>query len=161
MNVIDLINSVSSCVFRDNKQNFHEYCDGVPNTITVVSNEYGHVFTGYISKPWDKQKGMEKIQDYKAFICSIKSTTKDTAYNKEIFSQEFFRNDKQYGPMIGYNLVIPNNTNLMKTGKGHISDEVRMVLYGTNNLKQTIIDYEVFELVQGPRTIDYHLIISN
>ena len=33
-------------------QAFHQKCDNVGPTITVVKSEFGEIFGGYTSKPW-------------------------------------------------------------------------------------------------------------
>eukprot|EP01084_Bolivina_argentea_P179061 309430_1 len=45
---------------RDGKKNFHKYCDGYSNTITIVTNDFGHMFGGYLAKEWDKTNGKKK-----------------------------------------------------------------------------------------------------
>ncbi len=47
-------------------KNFHEKCDGVPMTLSIVKTTNSFIFGGYASEPWD-QTG-EYICDKNAFI---------------------------------------------------------------------------------------------
>lgn len=48
---------------------FHEKCDGVPKTLTIVKTSNSYIFGGYAQEPWD-QSG-EYIYDKNAFVFSL------------------------------------------------------------------------------------------
>ena len=54
-------------------RNFHEKCDGVSNTLTIVKAINLNIFGGFTTQPWD-QSG-EYISDKNAFIFRQDSTT--------------------------------------------------------------------------------------
>ena len=50
-------------------QDFHNKCDGIENTFTVVKSEYGNIFGGFTEKAWDSSD--KYYADPKAFIFSL------------------------------------------------------------------------------------------
>lgn len=50
-------------------ENFHKYCDNVPNTLTIVKTSNGCIFGGFTTAVWDKSK-QYKV-DENAFIFSL------------------------------------------------------------------------------------------
>ena len=55
---------------------FHELCDGVGPTITIIKSNFGNIFGGYTSKKWPKTTGSSEI-DYDAFLFLIRSNDKN------------------------------------------------------------------------------------
>lgn len=53
---------------------FHEYCDEKGSTITIIVNEYNHVFGGYAKESW--QKPERQITDANAFLFMIRPKIK-------------------------------------------------------------------------------------
>ena len=45
------------------------YCDGIPNTLSVILTSKGYIFGGYTEKKWDSTSGC--VQDPNAFIFSL------------------------------------------------------------------------------------------
>lgn len=62
-----LIYQASKDGFGSNK--FHEKCDGVARTLTVIKATNGNLFGGYADKPWSSND--EWITDPSAFIFSL------------------------------------------------------------------------------------------
>lgn len=148
---------------------FHSYCDGYPNTVIIIQNEYGKIFGAFVSKQWDRStrysSNTENIQDLKSFIFPL------TGYDKKltnIFATEGINNHPRFGPCIGGRIEIPNATkdycrikSSISYGYGYnsslSSDEDLIRIFGTQT-KYKVIDYEVFALIQKKRGIRKDLI---
>ena len=53
-------------------EEFHERCDGIKNTVTIVKSEHGNVFGGYTGEAWESYPGIGKWSvDPKAFVFSL------------------------------------------------------------------------------------------
>ena len=48
---------------------FHKYCNGIPNTISLIQTSKGYIFGGYTEKQWDSSSGC--VSDPNAFIFSL------------------------------------------------------------------------------------------
>ena len=48
---------------------FHKYCDGIPNTLSIIQTSKGYIFGGYNEKNWNSSSGC--VQDPNAFIFSL------------------------------------------------------------------------------------------
>jgi len=48
---------------------FHKYCDGKPNTLSIMQTSKGYIFGGYNEKKWDSSSGC--VADPNAFIFSL------------------------------------------------------------------------------------------
>ena len=48
---------------------FHDMCDHIKNTITLIMSEDGNIFGGYASVPWTSELGYKK--DDKAYLFSL------------------------------------------------------------------------------------------
>ena len=54
------------------REEFHERCDGIKITVTIVKSEFGRVFGGYTGEVWESYPGMgEWSVDPKAFVFSL------------------------------------------------------------------------------------------
>ena len=50
---------------------FHKYCDNIPNTLTLVRNEFGKTMGGFTHYPWASSGGGVYDSGKKAFIFSL------------------------------------------------------------------------------------------
>ena len=50
-------------------QNFHNKCDGIANTLTVIKSSNENIFGGFTEKAWDSS--CHYVEDPKAFIFSL------------------------------------------------------------------------------------------
>ena len=78
----------------DSSSLFHQKCDNVSNTITLVKTESGYIFGGYTSETWDNYKYKK---DDKAFCFSIDLRKK---YNNKKTNQSIYCSSG-YGPCFG------------------------------------------------------------
>lgn len=80
-------------------KDFHNNCDGVTNTLTVVKATSGYIFGGFVEKPWSSTFG--SLDDPKAFIFSM--VNKDQKPFKRMCSgyQSAISCDQNYGPSFG------------------------------------------------------------
>ena len=52
---------------------FHDKCDGISNTITIVHSEYNHVFGGFTKIPWSSPNRRQEFKDASAFLFLLRS----------------------------------------------------------------------------------------
>ena len=52
---------------------FHRICDGKPRTLLIAKSNYGNIYGGYASVPWQSVNKGEYIQDPHAFLYSLTS----------------------------------------------------------------------------------------
>ncbi len=50
-------------------QNFHNKCDGIANTLTIIKSEHGNIFGGFREKAWNSSG--QYYADPKSFIFSL------------------------------------------------------------------------------------------
>ena len=50
-------------------KNFHDYCDGLKHTLTIVKTTRGYIFGGYTDEAWNSHN--EYVKDPNAFIFSL------------------------------------------------------------------------------------------
>jgi hypothetical protein len=153
---LTLIYKASENGFSANK--FHELCDGIKNTITVVQSENGNIFGGYSPIAWNKsQKGYGKDISKKGFLFSITNSTKHLQFNHD---QKSIYSDPDCGPTFGsgYDLHISNecnnnnssfsrlgNTYKIKEGAKVETDDSKTYLAGSSNFK--VVEYEVYKII--------------
>lgn len=73
--------------------NFHQKCDGIPNTITIIKTKKGMIFGGYINYKW-RSNDEWILNDEKCFIFSI--SLMKIYYPKKGKIKYYF--NKGYGP---------------------------------------------------------------
>lgn len=144
----------SSDIHPKNVRFFHEKCDNIPDTITVVESEYGRRFGGFTKMVW-KSCELDEFSrgDGTDFIFSL--TKKAMFRNNKNFDQAIW-NYANYFPCFGggcdlqlyYNCFDNNGatTNFQHSyGVGCVLDEDRRTyLAGNNNFK--VFRLEIFRL---------------
>ena len=85
---------------------FHSRCDNIPNTVTVISNEFNYrfnyVFGGFTAAKWSSTAGY--IADSTAFIFSLRRNGGLTNYKLPIVSTQVsyaINGWSSYGPIFG------------------------------------------------------------
>ena len=126
-------------------QDFHEKCDGVKNTITVIQARNGRRFGGFTHAKWDKSNGYKS--DERGFLFSL--DFKEIYCNKKNNYGIYCYSDK--GPTFGggHDLFIDDNCN-----KDNENYDNSNHSYDTNGKKCALAgtkyfyveDYEVYEL---------------
>ena len=54
-----------------NASSFHQKCNSIPNTISIIQTTKGNKFGGYTEKTWENHSGGTWIKDDKSFVFSI------------------------------------------------------------------------------------------
>ena len=75
----DITSIEANLLYRASEHNyqsskFHQLCDNKGPTLTIIHNEYNHVFGGYVSKSWQSKQA--KIDDPNAFLWMIRPKIK-------------------------------------------------------------------------------------
>jgi hypothetical protein len=52
---------------------FHDRCDGHPNTLTVISDTKGNIFGGFTPVKWDSRPGYKADPSLKSFLFTLKN----------------------------------------------------------------------------------------
>lgn len=135
---------------------FHDLCDNKGPTITIIQNEYNHVFGGYSTKSWNLN--CQIITDPTAFLFVIRPQIK--IYPLKESENEGYQamwNRRGYGPIygkpqdifIGDSEAAKYNRISWSLSKLYQFDPVEMC-GGTKNkrgcVKFKLIDYEVFSI---------------
>ena len=136
---------------------FHEFCDRKGPTLTVIHNEYNHIFGGYCTESWQPGDSMA-IADPTAFIYLIRPKCKAYKLKEENKAgQEAMMSDGVYGPEYGAgndiwisdecNTTYDNGCN----GSPQTFDIDPQELIGQQGHSQYhyqcyIVDYEVFSI---------------
>lgn len=132
-------------------RNFHEKCDGIPNTLTVIKSSSGNIFGGFTEKAWSSIG--EYVEDRNAFIFSL--LNKD---NKPFKTMCTYRLDAIYchkneGPSFGGgDLYISSNSNINTDSSSFFSlsyrhpdyvkdtNEAESILAGSRNFQTEQIE---------------------
>ena len=135
---------------------FHDMCDNEGPTITVIHNEYDHIFGGYVSKSWNCDKG--EIEDRAAFLWVVRPHS--NCYDFETAKGNTGPcNSQRFGPMFGKGADIwisssPCNANsapLNGCGPVSFKFDVKEIsgndpVHGDTYTSWNIKDYEVFSV---------------
>ena len=66
---------------KNTYEDFLKYCDGIPNTVTLVHcQDNGHIIGGFASVAWNAPEIYERVKDASAFLFSTN--------RKEIYQQQ-------------------------------------------------------------------------
>ena len=132
---------------------FHDNCDGIANTVTVIKSENGNIFGGYTEKEWHSRGGY--LTDPSAFIFSL--TNKDDNSFKVVCS-----NDGQYaincsadhGPVFGgdgkhlKDIVIRSDSNTLQKSYSNFGYSYQHLEFPreTNNAKSVLAGSHTFHI---------------
>ena len=129
-----------------NSSQFHEKCDGIPNTFFVVQTTKGLKFGAYTAEPWKNQGGY--IKDHRSFLFSLDLMK---IYNHIKGNQaQYFHKD--YGPSIYYSIWI--NQDMFKENSSSVCEQNYAYSgyekkYELNNEESnfTIKELEIFKII--------------
>ena len=79
----------------DSAQNFHQYCDNITNTLTIVKTTKNKKFGGFTNQTWSGKNGYKS--DKNAFIFSLDN--KEIYYNSDITKSIYDNN--HFDPIFG------------------------------------------------------------
>jgi len=129
---------------------FHENCDGVSPTITIVMDTNGNKFGGYTTSSWRQpSSGSSYARDTDAFIFNLSKKLKYVQPDK--FGKNSIYRDGSYGPVFGSNnLWIFNNCNSNGNSYTNISKDYKTdnknLLNSTGNSTFQVSYYEVYRV---------------
>ena len=138
---------------------FHDVCDSIPDTITLLRTEHGKTIAGYTHYPWGKAENSDGLDDRKklAFLLQLDNQEKLIPVSKE----NLIYHDLKLGPVFGsgYDLCISDQCNTnnhscasIPTGYnyegGHTVyesvEESRKAFSGADNFR--VEEYEVYQV---------------
>ena len=95
-------------------KDFHNNCDGKPNTISIIQTADGNIFGGYTSIPWQSHGGYKR--DDSAFLILLRSTQNYAPRIFKILQQQTHRAVFHRASYLctfgeGYDLCIKSNCN--------------------------------------------------
>ena len=142
-------------LFRASEHNFsgpkfHEICDGMEPTLTIVRFTSQMIFGGYASKTWFKENGKETAPG--SFLFSLDKETRHDIYDKK---EMVLNGYPEWGPFFSFDLKIRNNCNAnidsksdfgytysLPKGISYDSDQAKTYLADSYNFQ--VEEYEVF-----------------
>ena len=92
---------------------FHDRCDNIPNTVTVIRNNLNFVFGGFTAASWSSDGFF--ISDPNAFIFSLRRNGTSNNYKLMISSSNFaIYGISSYGPTFGagHDIYIRDQSNI-------------------------------------------------
>ena len=103
---------------------FHSRCDNIPNTVTVITNNFNHVFGGFTAAKWSSANVF--IADPTAFIFSLRRNGGLTNYKLPIVSTQVsyaINGWSSYGPIFGggHDIHIRDQSNIYNGSYSYIS----------------------------------------
>ncbi len=129
--------------------NFHQKCDGIGPTISIIQTNKGYKFGGYAEKPWNKSGGWI-IDDENAFVFSLDHMK---IYNAVKGSYKYYFGES-YGP--SFYSFWPRNDMFATSGNYVLKkDEANKYFFGFNSDYElnggenefVSIELEVFQIV--------------
>lgn len=90
---------------------FHEKCDGIKNTLTIIKSTNGNIFGGYTGAAWESSGGW--IDDSNSFIFSLINKSNDPFKAKCTINKNAIYRNSSFGPTFGINdFYISSNSNI-------------------------------------------------
>ena len=127
------------------KDKFRQKCSNQGPTITIIHNEYDHVFGGYATESWVDTDSWREITDPTAFLFSVRPRVKQFPFKEDMKDgQSALYVNRNYGPAFGKGSDIFISENC---GVNSCSFEFDAeVLCGTNNDYFRVKEYEIFSI---------------
>ena len=88
-----------------NASSFHQKCNSIPNTISIIQTTKGYKFGGYTEKTWENNSDGIWIKDDKSFVFSIDYMK---IYNHVNGTDAIFHGNN-YGPTFDYCIYLYND----------------------------------------------------
>lgn len=147
-------------IFRDGfgASDFHQHCDNKGPTLTIIQEQNGYLFGGYISLSWQSPDKAEYKWDRSAFIFTL-SNPHNIPPTKYIPSKQAFCNSVNYGPHFYDIHVVPNSNDYATswsifprryvdtTGKGKTTFFEPARLDSYNNPCFAVSDIEIYSVL--------------
>ena len=99
-------------------QKFHQKCDGVANTLTVIWTEFDRKIGGFTPLKWDISNSYGVDNSKESFIFSLTHNDKFTLQNPE----KAIYNGQSYGPIFGdgHDLLVYDKSNTSNSSYANI-----------------------------------------
>ena len=138
-----------------NCKTFHELCDGKGATITIIHNEYDHIFGGYTNKSWPAKYG--SVPDPDAFLFMIRPSVELFECRKTYKNSGMIYGGSSQGPVFGegWDIYLWYGEATQTHGGGGIPKSFAYKsskLFGGPHMKESmnshfeVLDYEVFSV---------------
>ena len=130
-------------------RNFHEKCDGVASTLTVVKATSGNIFGGFTEKAWSSVG--EYVEDHKAFVFSLVNKDNKPFKTKISYSLDAIYCHRNEGPSFGGgDLYISSNSNINTDSSSFFSLSYKHPDYvkDTNEAESILAGSRNFQTVQ-------------
>ena len=135
-------------------KNFHDYCDGLKHTLTIVKTTRGYIFGGYTDEAWNSHN--EYVKDPNAFIFSLINPSHSPQLIKCSEPDYAIYCGLNYGPSFGYScsLYLSDFSNLNTLSVSDLSKlltrKISSRLIFPNNiiLKATITNIQTLKAIQ-------------
>jgi hypothetical protein len=121
---------------------FHEKCDGIHNTLTLVKTTDSCVFGGFTGAAWSSTDKFD--QDQCSFLFSFKNKMKQPCLIQCNNHEKAIKNEKESGPCFGDgDLFISHASNLNKRSKFSIDES-----YGSSKNMKNLESINQFQSVE-------------
>ena len=116
-------------------QNFHNKCDGIANTLTVIKSEHGNIFGGFTEKAWNSY--YKNSLDPKAFIFSLVNKENKPFKIMCTNGADAIYCHSSYGPTFGacHEIYISSSSNLNQKSFSNFGHTYKHAEYQKNTVK--------------------------
>ena len=144
--------------YQERCEKFYEICNNKGPTISIIHNEYDHIYGGYVSKSWDKSNNTSslptvQVADPNVFLFTIRPTMKCIELKKEWMNgEEAITIYTDHGPIFGagWDLWTQNaaNNGLKGCGKSRSFTFTEKEMFGTNDIYSfKLLEIETFSII--------------
>ncbi len=120
-------------------EDFHEKCDGIPNTFTLIQSTRGHIFGGFSSKAW--QSNGKFKSDNKAYIFSLVNNENEPFRRQyHVCERPSINCSSWLGPGFGRDICIASNSNVNEESFADFGHSYRHIgfTYGSEEAKSIL-----------------------
>ncbi len=131
-------------------QNFHNQCDGIPNTLTIIKSTNGNIFGGFTEKTWQSTI-CQYVADPNAFVFSLVNKENKPLKGICTDSDKAIVCNSSYGAVFGVGeiwITSDSNSNqksLSNFGLTYMHDDYK---YGTEKAKSILAGSYYFQTVE-------------
>lgn len=134
-------------------ERFHEKCDGVAKSLTIIKCSNDFIFGGYTDAKWSSES--EFVEDTNAFLFSLVNCMKKPRKIKCSKPKYAIYSHKQFGPCFGSSeLTINSHSNLISSKSHNLADDRIYVeldypyLFSGNNGRFKTVEIEIYTIEQ-------------
>ena len=133
-----------------NASSFHQKCNSIPNTVSIIQTTKGYKFGGYAEKTWENHDGLTLIKDDKSFVFSIDYMK---IYN-HVNGTDAILHDNNFGPTFRYCFYLykdfsknENSTYYKNDANQHYSGFNRDFELNDGEQYFSVAEIEVFQII--------------